>query len=92
MKYKILALLKKTKIPFLQIALGSGVIFCLVVTLPQLLNLGKVFSEVKELTALLGYRDEQCKLEWIPAGAGELFVEKVEQFIADLNGSKINVP
>ena len=48
----------------------------------------EIFSEVKGLAALLGYRDEQCKLDWVSAGDGEGFVEKVQNFIAGLNGSQ----
>jgi F420-non-reducing hydrogenase iron-sulfur subunit len=45
----------------------------------------EVFSEVKELAALLGYRDEQCGLDWLAAGDGEGFVNKVEAFIERLS-------
>ena len=48
----------------------------------------EVFAEVKELAALLGYKDEQCKLDWISAGDGEAFVNKVQTFIAGLNESR----
>jgi coenzyme F420-reducing hydrogenase delta subunit len=48
----------------------------------------ELFTEVKELIALLGYKDEQCKLDWIPAGDGEAFVNKVQTFIEGLNGSQ----
>lgn len=48
----------------------------------------EVFSEVKGLAALLGYRDEQCKLEWVSAGDGKGFVGIVENFIAGLNGDQ----
>ena len=43
-----------------------------------------VYTEVKELAALLGYRDEQIKLDWIPVGGGEIFVRKVHDFVAGL--------
>jgi F420-non-reducing hydrogenase iron-sulfur subunit len=45
----------------------------------------EVFAETKRLTELLGYRDEQFKLDWVAAGEGELFVDKVQSFIAGLN-------
>ncbi len=45
----------------------------------------EVFEEAKGLIALLGYRDEQFMLDWIGAGEGQVFVEKVEQFITGLN-------
>lgn len=48
----------------------------------------EVFAEVKQLSALLGYRDEQCALEWISAGDGEAFVNKVEAFITRLDESQ----
>ena len=46
----------------------------------------EIFAAVKGLAALLGYRDEQLQLDWIPAGGGEAFVDRVERFVADLNG------
>lgn len=48
----------------------------------------EVFEEAKGLIALLGYREEQFKLDWIGAGEGKAFVEKVEAFMAGLNGSQ----
>jgi coenzyme F420-reducing hydrogenase delta subunit len=44
----------------------------------------EVFSEIKELAALLGYRDQQIRLDWIPAGGGDVFVEQVNRFVAEL--------
>lgn len=41
----------------------------------------EVFAEAKELLALLGYRDEQLKLDWLSAGNGDSFVERVEKFV-----------
>jgi coenzyme F420-reducing hydrogenase delta subunit len=45
----------------------------------------EVFEEVKQLASLLGYRDEQCAIDWLQAGDGEAFVRKVENFIAKLD-------
>jgi len=47
----------------------------------------EVFAEAKGLATLLGYRDEQLKLEWVAAGAGEAFVDKARGFVSRLNGS-----
>jgi coenzyme F420-reducing hydrogenase delta subunit len=47
-----------------------------------------VYTEVKELAALLGYREEQIQLDWVPAGGGEIFVKKVTDFIANLVSSQ----
>jgi F420-non-reducing hydrogenase iron-sulfur subunit len=48
----------------------------------------EVFAEVKDLAALLGYRDEQLKLDWVAAGEGDSFAEKVRGFVAALNGDR----
>lgn len=45
-----------------------------------------VFNEAKGLASVLGYRDEQLKLDWVAAGEGEDFVQKVKHFVAGLNG------
>jgi coenzyme F420-reducing hydrogenase delta subunit len=44
-----------------------------------------VFEEARNLTKLLGYRDEQFKLDWVSAGDGEGFVDKVQNFMAGLS-------
>jgi len=49
-----------------------------------------VFTAAKGLAAVLGYRDEQLKLDWVAAGEGEIFVEKVEHFVAGLSESQEN--
>lgn len=51
----------------------------------------EIFEEVKGLVALLGYGEEQLKLEWIGAGEGETFVEVVQDFVNGLNGSVSDV-
>ena len=47
----------------------------------------ELFAEVKALVALLGYREEQFKLDWIAAGDGATFVDVVGDFVNGLNGS-----
>ena len=48
----------------------------------------EVFEEARGLVTLLGYREEQLRLDWVGAGEGKVFVEKVEQFMAGLNGNQ----
>ncbi len=48
----------------------------------------EVFKEARGLVTLLGYREEQLMLDWVSAGEGNVFVEKVEQFMAGLNGNQ----
>jgi coenzyme F420-reducing hydrogenase delta subunit len=45
----------------------------------------EVFEEALGLVTLLGYREEQLRLDWVGAGEGKVFVEKVEKFMAGLN-------
>jgi F420-non-reducing hydrogenase iron-sulfur subunit len=47
-----------------------------------------VFTEAKGLATVLGYRDEQLMLDWVAAGEGEDFVEKVQRFVSGLNGGQ----
>jgi NADPH-dependent glutamate synthase beta subunit-like oxidoreductase/coenzyme F420-reducing hydrogenase delta subunit len=47
-----------------------------------------VFAEAKGMAMLLGYRDEQLKLDWMAAGEGEILAEKVQAFVAGLNGDR----
>ena len=44
-----------------------------------------VFSEVKSLSLLLGYQDEQLKLNWISKGDGAAFFDEIQTFISNLN-------
>jgi len=44
----------------------------------------EVFQEAKNLANLLGYRDRQLQLDWLAAGDGQGFVDKVERFLAGL--------
>jgi F420-non-reducing hydrogenase iron-sulfur subunit len=46
----------------------------------------EIFAETKELIELLGYRDEQLKLEWVAAGEAQDLVNKVQGFLTGLNG------
>jgi F420-non-reducing hydrogenase iron-sulfur subunit len=48
----------------------------------------QAFTDAKELAALLGYRDEQLRLDWVAAapGQGEDLAAKVRAFVAGLNG------
>jgi F420-non-reducing hydrogenase iron-sulfur subunit len=48
----------------------------------------EAFAEARRLASLLGYRDEQLQMEWIAAGEGESFAEKVQQFVGRLDGSQ----
>ena len=47
----------------------------------------ETFAEARMLIDLLGYREEQFKLDWVAAGEANSFVDKVQCFIAGLNGS-----
>ena len=48
----------------------------------------EVFEEAQDLVALLGYRQEQLMLDWVSAGQGQVFVNKVEQFIKGLRETR----
>ena len=48
----------------------------------------EVFNEAKGLAAVLGYREEQLRLDWVAAGEGEDFVQKVQCFVSGLNGGQ----
>jgi F420-non-reducing hydrogenase iron-sulfur subunit len=48
----------------------------------------QVFVEAKGMANLLGYGEEQLKLDWIAAGEGQTFVDKVQSFLAGLNGNQ----
>ncbi|MFN2232770.1 MAG: hydrogenase iron-sulfur subunit [Anaerolineales bacterium] len=48
----------------------------------------EVYEGAQELLTLLGYREEQLMLDWVGAGEGKLFVEKVEQFMRGIYGNK----
>jgi coenzyme F420-reducing hydrogenase delta subunit len=48
----------------------------------------EVFEEAKTMLALLGYGDQQLKLDWVMAGEGETFAAKIQDFVAGLNGDR----
>jgi len=48
----------------------------------------QIVAGAKEIATLLGYRDEQLKLEWVAAGEGETFATKVQEFVAGLDGDR----
>ena len=48
----------------------------------------EVFDEAKGLATVLGYQDEQICLDWVAAGEGFDFVEKVQRFVSGLNGGQ----
>jgi coenzyme F420-reducing hydrogenase delta subunit len=48
----------------------------------------EVFEEAKGLIALLGYKEEQFMLDWVGAGEGQTFVDKIEGFLSGLDGIK----
>lgn len=50
----------------------------------------QLFAEAKRMSRLLGYGDEQLKLDWVAAGEGQAFADKVHAFVAGLNGDGDN--
>lgn len=44
----------------------------------------EVIDEVKNLISLLGYEAEQMKLDWVPAGDGDQFINKIYDFLNEL--------
>jgi F420-non-reducing hydrogenase iron-sulfur subunit len=48
----------------------------------------EAFAEAKGIATLLGYREEQLKLDWVAAGEGETFADQVRRFLADLSGDR----
>ena len=45
----------------------------------------EVFAQAKKLVKVLGYSDDQFQLDWVSAGEGKVFVEKVKKFVAGIN-------
>lgn len=45
----------------------------------------ELFAETKRMAALLGYGERQLKLDWLGAGQGEAFHDKVQDFIRGLS-------
>jgi coenzyme F420-reducing hydrogenase delta subunit len=48
----------------------------------------EVYLEVKQLANLLGYHDSQIRLNWVPAGGGEIFVDIINDFIRALTAKE----
>ena len=48
----------------------------------------ELFGEAQRLATLLGYRPEQLKLDWVAAGDGQAFADKVRAFVAGLDGNR----
>ncbi len=46
----------------------------------------EVFAETRQMATLLGYGEAQLRLDWVAAGEGQIFAEKVRAFVAGLNG------
>jgi F420-non-reducing hydrogenase iron-sulfur subunit len=46
----------------------------------------EVYAQAKELVKVLGCSDSQLQLEWVAAGEGQDLVNKVQDFVAGLNG------
>ncbi|MBN1138042.1 MAG: hydrogenase iron-sulfur subunit [Anaerolineae bacterium] len=45
----------------------------------------ELFKQAREMATLLGYGDEQLKMDWVAAGDGQAFAEKVRAFVLGLN-------
>jgi len=45
----------------------------------------ELFAETQRMAALLGYGEHQLKLDWLGAGQGEAFHDKVQDFIRGLS-------
>ena len=48
----------------------------------------EVYAQAKELVRVLGCRDAQLQLDWLAAGEGAQLVEKLQRFLAGLNGKR----
>ena len=46
-----------------------------------------VFSLSRELLGLLGFQEKQLQLDYVKAGDGDAFIDKVEKFVAGLSGT-----
>ncbi len=46
-----------------------------------------VFSLSKDLLGLLGFQEKQLQLDYVAAGDGNAFIDKIEKFMAGLNGT-----
>jgi len=48
----------------------------------------EVYTQAKELVKVLGYDDSQLQLDWVAAGEGQILVNKVQDFVAGLDGER----
>ena len=48
----------------------------------------EVYAQAKELVKVLCCSDSQLQLDWVSAGEGQDLVDKVQNFIAGLNGKR----
>jgi len=48
----------------------------------------EVYAQALELVKVLGYSDAQFQLDWVAAGEGQDLVNKVQDFVAGLNGKR----
>ena len=47
-----------------------------------------VYAQAQELVRLIGCRDAQLQLDWIAAGESQALVDRLQQFLTDLNGRR----
>ena len=48
----------------------------------------EVYAQAKELVKVSGYSDSQLQLDWVSAGEGQGFADKVKKFVAGINGAR----
>jgi coenzyme F420-reducing hydrogenase delta subunit len=48
----------------------------------------ELFAEARRLAGLLGYGEHQLKLDWVGAGQGEAFQDKVQAFVMGLSSAE----
>jgi F420-non-reducing hydrogenase iron-sulfur subunit len=48
----------------------------------------EMYAEARDLVMVLGYSDAQFQLDWVAAGEGQDLVNKVQNFVANLNGNR----
>ena len=48
----------------------------------------ELFAEAKRLAGLLGYGEHQLRLDWVGAGQGEAFHDKVQAFVTGLSSAE----
>lgn len=48
----------------------------------------ELFEETRALAHLLGIGQERLRLDWVTAGDGEIFVEKVREFVEGMAGNE----